>query len=732
MTANFLAGRQLLIDGKFHEAIECFQTEPENSVSYLLAQGNLGQSFIKLGNFPEAEEILEVVVALMDSQSVDPESQVQFLRDHAESIQRQGRAAESIAHHSSAIKAVDTFFETHPDLERGLLLAKACALNAKGTAFLTLNRDRNDLERARELFTDSLDLFRQHLSESKLGLAEVLTNLGHVLRKFENPGAEPALLEALEVVSQTKDFDQRNRVVTALLKLGSTHFKIEEWFDLLNESVLDAEQQDNYVKAHQRCVIAAQIALESGNIESGIIFADKAFEIEKMALPFNWNFCQLRRDYADLVLAKSQDNLQTALLRLIGGCHIWFELICRRLEAGDFNAHSTMLHEHFRHTTQLLLEGRRDKEAFLVFEIGRALRHALEANPNFLDEVVGNNPFSRDGKIDLRVIERLFNSVPCDAHEISTAIIPPNLLAFIANTNGVQIVSVPVGSNCKEDLVARSQELPKRLQLEDGSAAIPEVISDLAKLIVANVGDRKITRFAPHFWLHNVPWRTLLRFHGMLWPQLVFPIVYGLLIGVQNELKKIDLTKITALGYGTAGPQNGVDLNSEARAFSEQFGDVANFHNDANATEFRDALSHSSIVFISCHGKESGNELELQLASSCRTKPEWYPLGPMVSDTICAELVILSACYSGVFKVRLGDYPVGGVPQLLRAGVQICIGCRFEIRSAFSEDFFRVFQVELSAKNTPLMCFIAALSEVDDNDQYDLWRDLACIEFFGS
>ena len=304
------------------------------------------------------------------------------------------------------------------------------------------------------------------------------------------------------------------------------------------------------------------------------------------------------------------------------------------------------------------------------------------------------------------------------------------MVAFIANADGVQVVSVDIESDRTEDLVLMSQELPKRLQLGDGFTAIPEAISNLAQLIIANVGDRTITRFAPHFWLHNVPWRTLLRFHDMPWTQLVFPIVYGLLIGDQNDSKIIDLTTVTALGYGTAGPQNEIDLNSEARAFSERFSDVATFHKDADAKEFRDALGHSRIVFISCHGKESGNELALQLASSCRIKPEWHLLGPMVSDSICAELVILSACYSGVYKVRLGDYPVGGVPQLLRAGVRICIGCRFEIRSVFSEAFFEVFQAKLSAKDTPLMCFIAALSEVDASDQYDLWRDLACIEFF--
>ena len=91
-------------------------------------------------------------------------------------------------------------------MARGLLLAKAYALNAKGAAFLTLDRNRNDLERARESLTKSLDLLREHSSESKLGLAEVLTNLGHVLRKIENPGAEPALLEALAVVKQNQGF----------------------------------------------------------------------------------------------------------------------------------------------------------------------------------------------------------------------------------------------------------------------------------------------------------------------------------------------------------------------------------------------------------------------------------------------------------------------------------------------------------------------------------------------
>ena len=107
-------------------------------------------------------------------------------------------------------------------------------------------------------------------------------------------------------------------------------------------------------------------------------------------------------------------------------------------------------------------------------------------------------------------------------------------------------------------------------------------------------------------------------------------------------------------------------------------------------------------------------------------------LCPLSSDAIAAELVVLSACDSGVYKVRLGDYPVGGVPRLLRAGVRFCIGSRYAIRSSFCEAFFQFFQVELSTSPTPLSCFVTALSEVEADDQFDIWRDLACIEFFGT
>lgn len=99
------------------------------------------------------------------------------------------------------------------------------------------------------------------------------------------------------------------------------------------------------------------------------------------------------------------------------------------------------------------------------------------------------------------------------------------------------------------------------------------------------------------------------------------------------------------------------------------------------------------------------------------------------SEKVNADMVILSACDSGVYEVAHGDYPLGAAPALLRAGTKLCLGARFPVNSRFTAKLMTVFGVHLARGEKGPEAFANSLSDVEV--EFDFWKDLACFELIG-
>ena len=101
----------------------------------------------------------------------------------------------------------------------------------------------------------------------------------------------------------------------------------------------------------------------------------------------------------------------------------------------------------------------------------------------------------------------------------------------------------------------------------------------------------------------------------------------------------------------------------------------------------------------------------------------------MPSADARAPLVILSACESGVYQMGGGDFPIGGAPELLRSGVQHCIGSRFKLDARFAAGFFPALAREL-ANGSTVGAAMADVSSRQLSGGADLWRHLGCVPTF--
>jgi CHAT domain-containing protein len=208
---------------------------------------------------------------------------------------------------------------------------------------------------------------------------------------------------------------------------------------------------------------------------------------------------------------------------------------------------------------------------------------------------------------------------------------------------------------------------------------------------------------------------------GLAWEQLPFAITFSPFLWQQVAAVPL---KCVSLGFGTAD-KGAIDLAEEAEDFAAVFERDGRQFSGSKA-HLEDALASDGIVLVSCHGSLAkdafGPRVFFQLEDGSFELKEAMPSGRTSS-----ALVILSACDSGAYEMLGGDYPVGAAPFLLIAGAKNCACARFPVDAVFSREFFCEFGRRLRAQDPVAVSFTSAMDYMDQQG-YDLWRHLACVE----
>jgi len=732
ITTNYGQGMLATHEDRLHDALDLLSSEPLGSPCYGLAHGNAALVLHRLNRFREAEQIAEEALAHLDAHGCPhPPSWVQFARTYAESLVGQGRYAESLQPFNRAVHIANLLTKKETAFAEDLELEKAHAFNSWGAALQCLERT----DAAIDVFRAALDIYRKGGATNRVGYSEALTNYANALRAGGRPTtAELALEEALPLARDVGHVDQVRRIQLALIQLGSSLIEPAEAAEAMSEAALEAEREQRYSIAYVRRCIHAEFAAGQGDYEMGAEVVAAAKRLEDVLDENDPNPAKLRMTEAKLLQQRgaTEDEVQRVLL---DGAHLWFERIGRPLVAGDFAAMTEAMHEHFRMLARSLLQLGRPEEAVTAFEAGRALAHAIEVDSHYLDRVVERNPF-RSGGVSTALLEAARETLASDDVLVVLTVLPPDLIAFVVGKDDLETmtVSLPEEIGAREHLFDEIRLIPARLQEGVGARAIPAPLRQFALAIREAVGVRSVCGLLPYSSLHDVPWRALLRDAGMLWSQLPCGVEFGLFLrtnSLEDAHGRVAGGGCVALGHGVAGKAPvSIDLCDEARAVVAVFGSEARVVLGCTASDVEAALRSDGIVLISCHGavrdpmNGGRRTLALELADGVVLAEDVFP------DRVAAELVILSACESGVYGMTWADFPVGAAPVLLRAGARFCIGARFRLGARFAASFFLEFSRRL-AIGTPIGRACAEASEELEATGASLWRDLACIELLG-
>ncbi len=246
---------------------------------------------------------------------------------------------------------------------------------------------------------------------------------------------------------------------------------------------------------------------------------------------------------------------------------------------------------------------------------------------------------------------------------------PPRLLLLALSRAGLE------AHTCSLDPNVLQASSP---YLADGRRFLaPAVLRRAGAALVAPVADLidQATRVVvvPHGPLHQLPFAALLDSAGRPLleraPNLAYaPSATVLLRGLAPQHRQPQ-TPCLAVGYDGAAGLRLRHTEAEAAAIAQICGGAAWCGAPGMAAQLKDVAGDARWLHLACHG-------EFDLDDPLRS---WLEIGPgerlsaadvLAGFALRAELVVLSACRSGVSRVLRGDEPMGLVRAFLSAGAQ--------------------------------------------------------------
>lgn len=719
VTLNYYKGMLAIEERKFHEAIEILENEPSGSPCFTLSHGNIALAHLGLENFTNAEqEGYDTLILIEKEGCPHPPSHVQFMRNLGESISRQNRQAEAIVVYNKACHLADELIRSCPDDVIDIELEKAHTMNAWGAALLNTESWSPSID----CFNKARAIYKKYRDYCDIGIAETLTNLALAyMRSSKALESEYAFYEALSIAESKNDQDQINRIMVGLKQLEPQN--TAGYYDLFDRTIANAIARGLLDTAYKRLCIAATEAKELGHLDKGLEYICQARGLEGSIGIHNVRHARLR--FLEATLLDINDT-ERIVKTLIEGAYIWYECLIDVLSSPDFYLSAKEMHDHFRLLSRYLLNKGYVKQALLSFELGNALKYLHDADLELMNKLVKNNPFKYDGSIDIEILNSIINTIEKNSSIIVICILPPQIVAFIINQNDVDCVAVqlPKEQNEIRKLHEDIEMTPHRLSSGVKERAIPQLLMELGKLIKEKTETSTITGIIPYAGLHFIPWRTVFAYNGITFDRIKCSVSFHLLFRLFHNCNALlGDTQAIAMGHGYAEDYN---LEKEAELFIEQYKN--GYLIECTKAQIGIALVKDCIIFISCHGETEkiDNKPKLKL----KLRDEDAVLEDILPKKVVSPLIILSACESGVYNMEWGDYPSGVAPLLIEKGACWCIITRYPISARYAKAFFSKFSESLRMCADVKEAFRCATIDTLHKD-YDLWKDVSCIELLG-
>jgi tetratricopeptide (TPR) repeat protein len=222
------------------------------------------------------------------------------------------------------------------------------------------------------------------------------------------------------------------------------------------------------------------------------------------------------------------------------------------------------------------------------------------------------------------------------------------------------------------------------------------------------IGLQRRLAIAPHKDLHYVPFHAL--YDGFGYTVETREVVYAPSAGVlQNCLRKPPRALQKALLVGFADERIPL-VAEEIEALAELFPDSDVLLNEAaNTGEIKKYSSEKDILHLACHGKFRA---ENPLFSALKLADRWLTAREIENLKLSADLVVLSACETGVSRVAPGDELLGLARGFFSAGASSLILSLWNVHDATTVALMRSFYGEIRRGKTPAAALRRAQREI--------------------
>lgn len=730
VTQTYAHARILQDSRQAQEALRLFLDEPEDSPCFGFARGSAAGILLQHGRYVEAAHLASIAIEHFESHDCPfPPSYVEFCRYLAEAHDALGHSAEAHTWFDELCEVADQLADDAPVVRPNILTEKAHGLISWGNALLRLRQWGEAIDR----FGRARDIYHQYPTEDRAGEAEALTNIGIAAAQAEDmTRADLALREARDIAANQGNHNQVHRVLVRAVQIRSSLVAEADRYQVLVAAAEAAANDHLYPCALARYAIAANYDLRQENADDRAQLIMRAHECAARMQNLTPDLCKLYQTEAEIRRVRG-DAPEDILPVLLEGARLWHEVFAKDMVSYDSFVIGRELHWHYRRLTEILLRLDRTEEALLTFEMGRGLAHLRELDATFAASVLQNNPFREDARVDLAMLRSVQRNLGPNEVIITFANIARNFAIFAVRREAVSVVlhDVPETQEEFDRELERVRAIP--YELDQRREIFPEATVRMARTICDLVGGDRIVRLIPHGPLHAVPWRALLHSNGLHWDQLPYATTFALLGMVESRMA-IDLSDANAVGLGF-DHDGDPTFRDEAREFAQIFGARGRCLEPCSAENVRTSLSTPGVVDVSCHGFSrdvlADTELLLRLENEGGGGYVDTPLSMACPDHVAPSMVILSACYSGVYNVAGGDFPVGGAPTLLQRGARYCVVMRFPVRPSFAKDLVLALAEKLRSGLSPEESFVRTLADMEHRGAH-LYFDLGCVELLAA
>lgn len=723
VSESYARAMDALQEGEFKAAADLLEREPADSHWYVPAKIHTAYAYLYLERFETAEEQARSALdAIHEKGCSHPPLELFAYRALGESLIHQRRHEQAMQCLAKARERSERLISDFPELAADIKREKADLLNSWASALL---HTRN-ASAALEVLREARALYGNQIDDAR---CSILLSMAHAYRLSDPPRlleASLALREAHDVALQVENPSHFESIAVAWAQVGGSELDRPRLYVELLALADKAERDGLHSVATTRRGICAEIATDAGDYGPARDALDRALGLDDKVDPRDPVRAWLRRHQLRFLFLSGAPLAQQLLAGIEGG-RLWFERLASDLRPGDLLSLNEELHDHCRLFARVLLDGGMAEQAVASFEAGRAVAHAVAVDRRFLDHARAVNPFSREVEVDVSALREIRARLADNEVVLVPVILPPCITAFVVARDDVHAVEVRLpDSELEQDAFFSDVGLiAARLDAGAGLRAIPVPVQKLCGRLRQALCDRFVVSIVPHSVLHEIPWRAALHVVGMGWHQLRAKTGFGLLL--RHLATPRAAKRCIALGFGFTGRSDArIDLTAEAESFAREFGAEGRVVGACRPGDVTAALSTDATVLVSCHGtvraaQDGSPSLFLDLEGGTTSAAELIP------DAVRTPIAVLSACSSGVYKVAWGDFPVGAVAQLLRAGAGSCVCARFPVGAKFAASFFTRFARAIAGGAEVSMAVAAASAECEAAG-FDLWTDVACIE----